>query len=96
MSKGKSRTGAQKEKPWWRYRRNRNKVWLGLFGTLAIAAIALFVWFATQGASGGKEPKAGEQVSAFELPDVVSGQTFSLAGYLGRKDIVAVSYMGFF
>jgi peroxiredoxin len=42
------------------------------------------------------EPSIGQQVNTFELPDVVSGETFSLADYLGKRDIVLVSYMGFF
>ena len=69
---------------------------MGLLGTLVIAAGALFVWFATQGAGNPKAPEAGQPVQAFELPDVVSGKTFALADYLGKKDIVMVSYMGFF
>lgn len=96
MSKAKSRRAAQKSKPWWSKRRNRNKVWLGLFGALAIAVVALFVWFATQGSMGTPEARTGQQVEAFELPDVVSGETFSLTDYLGKRDIVLVSYMGFF
>ncbi len=96
MDKAKSETAEQKTKPWWRYRRNRNKVWLGLFGALGAAAVALFIWFATQGASSPKAPEAGKQVQAFQLPEVVSGTTFSLADSLGKKDIVIVSYMGFF
>ena len=95
MTKAKSGKPAQKEKPWWRYRRNRNKVWLGLFGAFAVVTVALFVWFAVRGGAPG-EPKVGQEVKAFELPDVVSGQTFSLANYLGKQDIVLVGYMGFF
>lgn len=99
MSNAKPRKGAHDAKPWWRYRRNRNKVWLGLFGTLGVAAIALFVWFATQGGNrmGGEGSiPIGGQVEAFELPDVASGDTFSLADHLGKQDIVIVGYMGFF
>lgn len=99
MSKAKSRKAAQRPKSWWSKRRNRNRVWLGLFGTLGVAAIALFVWFAMQGGNqmGGEGSiPIGEQVEAFELPDAVSGETFSLADYLGKQDIVIVGYMGFF
>ena len=99
MSKGKLRPAAQRPKPWWSKRRNRNNVWLGLLGVLGVAAAALFVWFATVGGThtgGGQPIVAGAQVQAFELPDVVSGGTFSLGDYLGKKDIVLVSYMGFF
>ena len=67
-----------------------------MFGILAVVAIASFVWFPFQGGSSPTEPAVGQQVEAFELPDVVSGQTFSLADYLGKKDVVLVSYMGFF
>lgn len=96
MSRAKSRPTAQRPKPWWSKRHNRNRIWLGLFGTLVVAAVALFVWFATQGMGSPKVPEAGQPVQAFELPDVVSGKTFALADYLGKKDIVVVSYMGFF
>jgi uncharacterized protein YfaA (DUF2138 family) len=94
VSNSKERTASNK--PWWAYRRNRNKVWLGLIVSLVGVAIVTFVWFATQGTSSPKAPEAGRAVQAFQLPDVVSGKTFSLADYLGRKDIVVVSYMGFF
>jgi hypothetical protein len=96
LSKAKRQRAAATSKPWWSKRRNRNRVWLGLFGTLVIAVVALFVWFATQGSMGTPEAKTGQQVEAFALPDVVSGETFSLADYLGKQDIVLVSYMGFF
>jgi Peroxiredoxin len=39
---------------------------------------------------------SGGQVNSFELPDVVSGRQVSLADDLGKRDIVLVSYMGFF
>jgi hypothetical protein len=100
VSKSKSHKATQQAQPWWSKRRNRNRVWLGLFGTLGVAAVALFVWFATQGENhlaGGEQPiPIGEQVAAFELPDVASGDTFSLADHLGKQDIVIVGYMGFF
>lgn len=101
----KSRPDAQRPKPWWSKRHNRNQVWLGLVGALSVVAVGLFVWFATQGGShsgtdfilgGDKAIPIGEQVEAFELPDVVSGESFSLADYLGKQDIALVSYMGFF
>lgn len=94
MSRPSSGRPAKKGKTWWRYARNRNRVWLGLFVALVGVAVAGFVWIAAQG--GGGEPAVGEQVEAFELPEVVSGETFSLSDYLGKKDIVVVSYMGFF
>jgi peroxiredoxin len=88
-----------KTKPWWRHPRNRNKVWLGLLGGIAILAVAAFLWLATsgdhQGGSEGPIP-VGQQVQPFELPDIVSGQTVSLDDYLGKEEIVVVGYMGFF
>lgn len=98
MSKATSQPAAQRPKPWWSERRNRNRIWLGLFGPLAVAAVGLFIWFSTQGGNqmSGEPIPVGEQVEAFELPDVVSGDTFSLADYLGKQDIVIVGYMGFF
>ena len=96
MSKAKSRPAAQKPKPWWSKRKNRNRVWMSLLIGLVLVAVGGFAWLATQGSGGMNEPSAGQQVNAFELPDVASGQTFSLADYLGKSDVVVVSYMGFF
>ena len=95
MSKEKSRPAAQRAKPWWSKRKNRNRVWMSLLISLVFVAVGLFAWLATQGSGGMNEPSVGQGVNAFELPDVVSGQTFSLADYLGKRDIVLVSYMGF-
>jgi peroxiredoxin len=96
MSKAKSRPAAQRAKPWWSKRRNRNRVWMGLLISLVVVAVGGFLWLATQGSGGMNEPSVGQQVNAFELPDVASGETFALADYLGKRDIVLVSYMGFF
>ena len=95
MSKAKTRPEAKRPKRWWGKRRNRNRVWLGLVGGLAVTAVSLFLWFATQSLDA-PEADSGQQVNSFELPDVVSGESFSLADYLGKQDIVIVSYMGFF
>ena len=96
MSNAKSKPAAQRAKPWWRKRRNRNRVWAGMLVSLVVVLAGLFAWLATQGSGGMNEPSVGQQVNAFELPDVASGQTFSLADHLGKKDVVLVSYMGFF
>ena len=96
MSKAKSRTAVQKSRPWWGYARNRNKVWLGLLGILAVVAIAGFFWLRSQDMGSLLEPEVGQETQAFELPDVVSGQAWSLSDYVGKKDIVIVSYMGWF
>jgi peroxiredoxin len=96
MSKAKSRPAAQRAKPWWSKRRSRNRVWMGLLISLVLVAVGGFLWLATRGSGGMNEPSAGQQVNGFQLPDVVSGQTFSLADYLGKRDIALVSYMGFF
>lgn len=96
MRQAKPQRANQKTKPWWRSLRSRNRVWLGVLGTLVIAVVALFFWFAAQRSMGTPEAKTGQQVEPFELPNVVSGETCSLADYLGKKDIVVVSYMGFF
>jgi len=96
LSEAKSRRGKKKSKPWWAYRRNRNRLWLGLLAVLAVVAIAGFFWLRSQDMGSPVEPQIGQQVNAFELPDVISGQTFSSADYLGQKEIVVVSYMGFF
>jgi peroxiredoxin len=96
MSKTKSRPAAQRPKPWWSKRKNRNRVWMSLLVSLVVVAVGGFVWLAARGSGGMNEPSVGRQVNAFELPDVASGQTFSMADYLGKRDIVLVSYMGFF
>ena len=46
---------------------------------------------------GEDDPVAiGQSVEPFTLPDIVSGQEVSLGDYLGKQEIVIVSYMGFF
>jgi peroxiredoxin len=96
VSKAISRPAAQRPKQWWSKRRNRNKVWLVLVAGLVAVAVGLFAYFATRGMDSPKPLAAGQQVESFQLPEVISGKTFSLADYLGKKDIVLVSYMGFF
>lgn len=96
MSEGQPKKLPQKAKPWWRYARNRNKVWLGLLGVLLVAIIGGVFWLRSQDMGSSPEPQRGQQVQAFQLPDVVSGQTFSLADYLGKKEIAIVSYMGWY
>jgi len=90
----------QNTKPWWRYSRNRNKVWLALLSLPAAVGIAGFVWLASQGghqSAGGEDPiPVGQQLQPFELPDVVSQRNVSLGDYLGKQEIVIVGYMGFF
>ena len=93
MSKAKAQG---KAKPWWAYSRIRNRVWLGLLGLLAVAVIAGFFWLRSQDMGSPEEPEMGTSVESFALPNVVSGQTWSLNDYLGAKDIVIVSYMGWF
>ena len=69
---------------------------------LILAVIGGVVWAVSQGTGGNGEggggglQVTGQQVQPFELPDVVSGRPVSLADYLGKKDIVMVSYMGWF
>jgi len=46
--------------------------------------------------SGEAQIPVGQQVQAFQLPDVVSGRQVSLADYIGNQDVVIVGYMGFF
>lgn len=100
MSKTKSQKHAARS--WWRYSRNRNKVWFPLLAVLAIASISGLAWLASQGKNGGsgatgEEPiPMGQQVQAFQLPDVVSGRQVSLADYIGKQGVVIVGYMGFF
>jgi flagellar basal body-associated protein FliL len=87
MSTAKPPKGEKKAKPW---------VWMGLLAFLAVAAIAVVVSFAMQRSGERQEPEVGHQVQPFQLPDVISGITFSLDDYLGKEDVVLVSYMGFF
>jgi peroxiredoxin len=67
---------------------------------LTVIAAAGLLFGAACAGSGGSSNEApipsGAQVSSFELPDVVSGQQVSLAGDIGKRDIVLVGYMGFF
>lgn len=73
-----------------------------LFRSLALAVIGvigLVVGVACGGGSASPTEApipSGDQVKAFELPDVVSGRQVSLDDDLGKRDIVLVGYMGFF
>jgi hypothetical protein len=66
-----------------------------LAGTVVVL-IGLVAWVLPRGPGESAVPSKGEQVASFQLPDVVSGRDFQLSEYLGKKDIVIVSYMGFF
>lgn len=76
--------------------RSRKFVLVVVVVLAAIATVA-GAWSLTRPeAMADRTVSAGEPVMSFELPDVASDQTFSLADYLGRKEIVIVSYMGWF
>jgi peroxiredoxin len=98
MSTAAKSSTAADAKPWWAYRRNRNKVWLGLVAVGAIVLVAGWFWLNSRGTS--MQPEAavpvGKQVSAVKLEDSRTGQMFDLGQYLGKKDIVLVAYMGEF
>lgn len=77
--------------------------WLWLGGSRLLVGLVLgalvvsgyLLWSVSRGADA--EPVAdGELVEPFELPNVVSGQSFDVSPYLGREPVVVVSYMGFF
>lgn len=85
-------------KPWWGYRKNRNKVWLALVALGTIAVVA-FLWTASRSASGvmtGGDIPIGKQVQAVQLEDSRTGDMFDIGQFLGKKDIVLVAYMGEF
>ncbi len=74
-----------------------------LFRSLAFVVlwiVTLLLVVSCSGGSGGGTTETsipkGQQVQAFQLPDVVSGRQVTLADYLGKQDVVIVSYMGFF
>jgi len=88
------------KKAWARSSRNRNKVWVPLFGLLILVAGVGFLVLAIAGgghhAGQGSPIPTGQKVSAAKLTDVVSGRQLSLDTYVGQKDTVIVGYMGFF
>lgn len=98
MSKVQAQRAGAKTKHWWAYRKNRNKVWLGLvaIGTLVVIA---FFWTLSRGAGGvmteGDIP-VGKQVQAVQLEDSRTGEMFDLGQLLGKRDILIVAYMGEF
>lgn len=98
MSTVAKRSQADKTKPWWRYRRNRMRLW-AVLAIAGIAAVAAVLWISNQRSSdmmtAGSVP-IGKQVKAATLEDSRDGQMFDLGQYLGKKDIVIVAYMGEF
>jgi peroxiredoxin len=98
MSTAAKRSGAGGAKPWWRYSRNRNKVWLGLVATGAIVLVVGWIWLSNRGMNMQSEASVpvGKQVNAVQLEDSRTGQMFDLGQYVGKKDIVLVAYMGEF
>lgn len=77
-------------------RRSSRKVLLLAVVALALAASVGVGWLLTKGAMDEPRVANGEPVSPFQLPDLVSGRTYSLGEYLGKQEIVVVSYMGWF
>ena len=97
MTKAKTASARESRRPRWRSSVVRSGAnWL-LFSVMVAAFVAGAVYL-TRGTSNAPEEAAsvGEQVAPFELPDVVTGRSVPLAGYLGKQEIVIVSYMGWF
>lgn len=98
MSTPARRAKPQHPKAWWQYRRNRNKVWIGLASAGVFVLIAGWFWLNSRDMSiqpDGNAP-VGTSVNAVSLEDSRTGQPFDLGQYLGKKDIVLVAYMGDF
>jgi len=75
----------------------RNVAWLATIALIA-AAMAGVVWLrvVTGQRAGDKTVSLGEPLRSFQLPDLVHNRTFSLADDLGKREVVIVSYMGWF
>jgi Peroxiredoxin len=78
--------------------RSKRTLFRGLaLAVVGVAGIVVGVAWLRGSANTMEAPiPSGGQVNSFELPDVVSGRQVSLADDLGKRDIVLVSYMGFF
>ena len=79
------------------------RAWLWFAGSRLVVGVVLgavvvfgfLLWAVSQGEDA--EPvAAGQPVEPFQLPNVVTGQPFDAAPYLGREPVVVVSYTGFF
>ncbi len=73
------------------------RVWVALLGLIVfVAAGTAWLRFEASRRGGGGTPALGEPVSRFQLPDLVHNRTFSLADDFGKREVVIVSYMGWF
>jgi peroxiredoxin len=65
---------------------------------MAVSLALTTLWLRTRHTGQGavSTQVLGAQVHPFQLPDLVSGKTISLGDYLGKQDVVLVSYMGWF
>lgn len=92
----RARKRSKGDRPWWRGSTARlGASWL-LFSLVITVSIGGVVYLTRESNGPEKAATAGEQVKPFELPDAVTGRNVSLAGYLGKQEIVIVSYMGWF
>lgn len=64
---------------------------------VVLLVVAAMTWSELRGGPGARdEIPVGEQIEAFTLPDVVTGQPYEVGSAHGERPIVVVSYMGFF
>lgn len=96
--KSRPRPRHQRRAAWWQ--QGTIQLLLGAAVVLVAGGIAGLLWLPSSsdtddGQATGAIP-INQQVDAFQLPNVAAQQTFSLSDDLGERDIVIVSYMGFF
>ena len=77
-----------------RQRQNARLLRLGLVVVLLVLLGGL-LWLRSRSASTSVEERP-LLIAQQPLPEAVSGRSFMLADYLGKQDVVVVSYMGFF
>ena len=98
MSKGTAhRRAPESAPPWWAQHNLRGTANWFLFGLVIGAVIAGVVYFSDRASDAPEEAAAiGEPVKPFELPNVATGGNVALADYVGKQEVVIVSYMGWF
>lgn len=89
--------------------RRLKREWLGVASLVLVLVVSVggFIWIQSRssgdeaaggmsGMGGNSSVPIGQKVQSVKLEDSRTGAMFDLGEYLGKKDIVLVSYMGYF
>lgn len=106
-SRRSKKAAAQPPSLSWRSHLKRERFWIASFVLVLLVSTGGFVWIQSQrtgndaagsagGMGGDSSVPIGQKVQPVKLEDSRSGATFDLGEYLGKKDVVVVSYMGYF